>query len=401
MKLRLVGWSFHGTPVELRDRLSLGETAQLELADRLRTRHGVRELVILSTCNRFELYCAGSERSSGVLLRSETGIASNAVSISYVAIQLARQIFEDLSGLSVLVVGAGEMAELVLKYLVRNGLRRLMVVNRTFANAVRLAECYGGAAIQFHELESYLADADIVITSTGATEPIINVPTVQNCLRNRRGRQMFFIDIAVPRDVHPGVHDLPGAYCYDIDDLQNVVSVNQEERLQQAEEARQLLEEELVQVRHWFQELSVVPAIRGLRESFEQTAATEVQRFLKRTKPDAAEAEEVQRMVRRILNKLLHAPSHTLRKFSGRDDQPLLLEFLHELHDLSTAPAAAEPIRPLPERGWRFPPQAAPEPCERLDAGKLAHRHPWQPSGALAGQLGEVPNRAKPSWTDR
>jgi glutamyl-tRNA reductase len=89
----------------------------------------------------------------------------------------------------------------------------------------------------------------------------------------------------------------------------------------------------------------VVPAIRGLRESFEQTAATEVQRFLKRTKPDAAEAEEVQRMVRRILNKLLHAPSHTLRKFSGRDDQPLLLEFLHELHDLSTAPAAAEPIR--------------------------------------------------------
>ena len=425
MKLRLVGWSFHGTPVELRDRLSLGETAQLELADRLRTRHGVRELVILSTCNRFELYCAGSERSSGVLLktlvedfgepqlaatayhledyeavrhlfrvtssldsmvlgepqisgqvkdayrfyaevgwtgkllnpifnkafraakrvRSETGIASNAVSISYVAIQLARQIFEDLSGLSVLVVGAGEMAELVLKYLVRNGLRRLMVVNRTFANAVRLAECYGGAAIQFHELESYLADADIVITSTGATEPIINVPTVQNCLRNRRGRQMFFIDIAVPRDVHPGVHDLPGAYCYDIDDLQNVVSVNQEERLQQAEEAQQLLEEELVQVRHWFQELSVVPAIRGLRESFEQTAATEVQRFLKRTKPDAAEAEEVQRMVRRILNKLLHAPSHTLRKFSGRDDQPLLLEFLHELHDLSTAPTAAEPIR--------------------------------------------------------
>ena len=156
---------------------------------------------------------------------------------------------------------------------------------------------------------------------------------------------MFFIDIAVPRDVPPGVHDLPGAYCYDIDDLQNVVSVNQEERLQQAEEAQQLLEEELVQVRHWFQELSVVPAIRGLRESFEQTAATEVQRFLKRTKPDAAEAEEVQRMVRRILNKLLHSPSRTIRKFSGRDDQPLLLEFLHELHNLPTAPESAEPIR--------------------------------------------------------
>jgi len=425
MKLRLVGWSFHGTPVELRDRLSLNETAQLELAQRLRSRHGVRELVILSTCNRFELYCAGSEEASVAILktlvadfgepkleatayhaedieavrhlfrvassldsmvlgepqifgqvkdayrfyaeagwtgkllnpiftkafraakrvRSETGIASNAVSISYAAIQLARQIFEDLSGLSVMVVGAGEMAELALKYLVRNGLHRLMVVNRTFSNAVRLAERYGGAAIQFHELESYLADADIVITSTGATEPIINAPTVQNCLRNRRGRQMFFIDIAVPRDVNPEVHDLPGAFCYDIDDLQKVVSVNQAERLRQAEEARQLLEEELAQVRHWFQELSVVPAIRGLREAFEQTADAELQRFLHRTKLDESASEEVQRMVRRIVNKLLHSPSQALRKFSGSDDQPLLLEFLHELHDLPTAPETEEPLR--------------------------------------------------------
>ena len=425
MKLHLVGWSFHGTPVEFRDRLSLGETAQVELADRLRNRHGVRELVILSTCNRFELYCAGSEGTSGTIIktlvedlgelqlgptaylledieavrhlfrvtssldsmvlgepqifgqvkdayrfyteagwtgkllnpifskafraakrvRSETGIASNAVSVSYAAVQLARQIFEDLSGLSVMMVGAGEMAELALEHLVRNGLRRLMVVNRTFANAVRLAERYGGVAIQFRELESYLADADIVITSTGATSPIINVPMVQDCLRNHRERQMFFIDIAVPRDVHPEVHDLPGAYCYDIDDLQNVVSVNQAERLQQAEEARQLLEEELVQVRHWFQELSVVPAIRKLRKTFEKTAEAEVQRFLNRSKLDATESEEVQRMVRRILNKLLHSPSRTIRKFSGRDDQPLLLELLHELHNLPTVPESAEPIR--------------------------------------------------------
>ena len=426
MKLRLVGWSFHGTPVELRDRLSLGETAQLELADRLWNRLGVRELVILSTCNRFEVYCAGCEESSGTILkslvedfgeaqlestayhledievvrhlfrvtssldsmvlgepqifgqvkdayrfyadagwtgkrlnpiftkafraakrvRSETGIACNAVSISYAAIQLARQIFEDLSGLSVMVVGAGEMAELALKYLVRNGLRRLMVVNRTFANAVRLAERYGGAAIQFPELESYLPDADIVITSTGATTPIITASMVQGCLRSRRGRQMFFIDIAVPRDVNPAVHDLPGAYCYDIDDLQNVVSVNQAERLRQAEEAQQLLEKELVQVRHWFQELSVIPAIRELRESYEQTAEAEVQRFLSRNpKLGDAESEEVQRMVRRIVNKLLHPPSRTLRKFSGRDDQPLLLELLHELHDLPATPEPAEPIR--------------------------------------------------------
>ena len=205
-------------------------------------------------------------------VRTETTVASNAVSVSYAAVELAKHIFEDLSKQSVIVIGAGEMAELAVQHLMRSGISQLFVTNRTFTSAAELAEKFQGLAVPFEHLNRHLHQADIVISSTGARNYIITQELVKKCLLNRKGNPMFFIDIAVPRDIDPEINKLHGTFCYDIDDLQTIVSQNQEERKKQSIKAEEIIEEELSKLEIWFRSLSAVPTIRSLRKSFHSTA---------------------------------------------------------------------------------------------------------------------------------
>ena len=193
-----------------------------------------------------------------------------------------QRIFSDLSQQRVLIIGAGEMAELALQNLKNQGVVDVMVTNRTYTNAENLAEKFAGTVIPIEQLEKRLCEADIIISSTGARHFVLTQSMVRKCLKNRRGKAMFFIDIAVPRDIEPEINELPGAYCYDIDDLQNVVQRNQDERIRQAEQADKILEDEIARVRDWFLTRSAVPTIRKIRNEFQHIGQAELDKTLLR-----------------------------------------------------------------------------------------------------------------------
>ena len=277
--------------------------------------------------------------STAKRVRTETTVASNAVSVSYAAVELAKHIFEDLSKQTVMVIGAGEMAELALQHLMRNGLSDLYVTNRTFSCAAELAEKYKGVAVPFENLSRHLHRADIVISSTGARSYIISPELVKHCLHQRKGDPMFFIDIAVPRDIDPEINKLHGTFCYDIDDLQAIVSQNQEERQKQSLKAEEIVEEELLKLNLWFKSLSAVPTIRSLRKAFHSTAEEELNKVFRRMKnlPDS-ERKEIEQFVHRLVHKLLQDPSRNLKELSKEEDAHLYLESIEKLFDLSPAP---------------------------------------------------------------
>ena len=272
-------------------------------------------------------------------VRTETTVASNAVSVSYAAVELAKHIFEDLSKQSVIVIGAGEMAELAVQHLMRSGISQLFVTNRTFTSAAELAEKFQGLAVPFEHLNRHLHQADIVISSTGARNYIITQELVKKCLLNRKGNPMFFIDIAVPRDIDPEINKLHGTFCYDIDDLQTIVSQNQEERKKQSIKAEEIIEEELSKLEIWFRSLSAVPTIRSLRKAFHSTAEEELEKVFRRIKylPES-ERKEIEQFVHRLVNKLLHDPSRNLKQLAQEEDSHLHMESIAKLFDLSPAP---------------------------------------------------------------
>ena len=281
--------------------------------------------------------------ASAKRVRTETTIASNAVSISYAAVELAKQIFEDISQQTVMVIGAGEMAELAIRHLMKNGITKLLVTNRTFANAAKLAEQFQGLAVPFEQLERHLYEADIVISSTGARDFIITPGMVKDCLHKRRGDSMFFIDIAVPRDIDPKINDMPSAFCYDIDDLQTVVSRNQQERQKQSLIAEEIISVEVTEVELWFKSLSVVPTIRGLRKDFHATADLELDKISRKLSHlSEADSKEVEQMVHRLIHKLLHNPTSKLREVIQREDAHLYLESINELFDLHPVQVSVE-----------------------------------------------------------
>ena len=277
--------------------------------------------------------------STAKRVRTETTVATNAVSVSYAAVELAKHIFEDLSKQSAIVIGAGEMAELAVQHLMRNGISQLFVTNRTFTSAAELAEKFQGLAVPFEHLNRHLHQADIVISSTGARNYIITQELVKKCLLNRKGNPMFFIDIAVPRDIDPEINKLHGTFCYDIDDLQTIVSQNQEERKKQSIKAEEIIEEELSKLEIWFRSLSAVPTIRSLRKSFHSTAEEELQKVFRRIKnlPES-ERKEIEQFVHRLVNKLLHDPSRNLTQLAQEEDSHLHMESIAKLFDLSPAP---------------------------------------------------------------
>ena len=269
-------------------------------------------------------------------VRTETEIARHAVSVSFAAVELAKKIFAGLEGKAVLLVGAGKMSELAARHLVEQGVFPVYVTNRTWARAQEMARALSGTAVPFDELSTALAAVDIVITSTGAPEPVIRREVVQRVMHGRRGRPLFFIDIAVPRDVEGAVGALDDVYCYDIDDLKQVVDANIRERVREAHRAEVLIDREVAKFLTRKGDVEVIPTIVSLRERLEAIRAGEVKRTLARLPGATPETREaIEAMSTAIVNKILHAPITKLRESSRAGSPRSWLDLVHELFGLT------------------------------------------------------------------
>jgi glutamyl-tRNA reductase len=268
-------------------------------------------------------------------VRTETGLGRHAVSVSFAAVELARKIFGGLDGKAVLLIGAGKMGELAARHLADQGTFPIFVANRTWSAAQELARALAATAVPFEEWPEALALVDIVITSTGAPEPIVRVADVQRCLQARRSRPLFFIDIGVPRDVEPGVNALDPVFCYDIDDLRQVVEANLRERQREAQAAEALVEREAA--RFWARagDVEVVPTIVSLRERLEAIRRAEVDKALGMLPAaDAQTRRAIEAMSQSIVNKILHTPTVKLREFSRGGHGRSWAEVVRELFGL-------------------------------------------------------------------
>lgn len=419
MNFALIGVSHKTAPVEIREQLAIPESALPDALSALVQRDGVREAVILSTCNRVEVFArgeAGSDlefslpgflsdwrgvplpklkpylyqyfqrdairhvfrvaasldsmvvgepqilgqvksayaaaraagaasglveevmmRALGVAkkIRSETGIAQNAVSISYAAVELARKIFGSLEGKTILVIGAGKMSELAARHLLRCGAGRLLITNRSFERAQELAAVFQGEAVEFENLHDYLAQADIVISSTGAPHFILKKEDGHAILSKRRNKPMFFIDIAVPRDIDPELNKLDNIFLYDIDDLQQVVAQNLVERQKEAQRGEQIIEHEVDRFLERAKSLEVVPTIVSLQARLEEIRAMELERLhgkLGALSPEQQQAVEA--LTRGIVNKILHDPITQLKSAAQEPDSRKIVDIVRKVFNL-------------------------------------------------------------------
>jgi glutamyl-tRNA reductase len=292
---------------------------------------------------------ARSQQATGIILnnlleqafhvakrvRTETGIATAAVSISSVAVELARKIFGDLEGRTVLILGAGEMAELALRHLVDDGVRSILVANRSHDRAVALAEQFHGRAVTFDTFHQEMLEADIVISSTSAPHLILKKEDVQAIILERRHRPIFLIDIANPRDIDPGCNDVDNVYLYNIDDLQSVVSANLKERQREAERAEVIIEREVGVFQAWLRGLDVVPTIVSLRDRVEEIRAAELQKAMSRMGDLTPEQREtIASMTTAMINKILHQPMSELRRRAVHQDGHVYSAVLRRLFGL-------------------------------------------------------------------
>jgi glutamyl-tRNA reductase len=406
MRFLVTGLNHKTAPVELRERLAIGGEALPETTRALLAEPGVKEAMILSTCNRVELLVAhnGIEphlpeflashfsldrtalephlyryqdeqavrhmfrvaasldsmvvgeaqilgqvkqswsvaREVGAVkgpldkllqgafsaakrVRTETEIGSSSVSIASVAVDLARRIFGSLDGKRILVVGAGKMSELAARHLMHHGAASMMVANRTYDRAVRLAEQFVGKAIRFEELPERAHEADIIITSTGAAEHIIGKEQAQQMLHRRKNRPVFMIDIAVPRDIDPEVNRLEGIFLYDIDDLQQVAATNLVDRGREAERAEAIIAEETERFRRRIRTIDLSPVIVDVQSTAEELRQTELHRqrqLLQSLTPEQQAA--VESLTRGLMNKFLHLPLQALKAAAREGDAAAL-----------------------------------------------------------------------------
>jgi glutamyl-tRNA reductase len=270
-------------------------------------------------------------------IRTETGIGDHAVSISYAAIELARKIFGGLEEKQVLLIGAGEMAELAVEHLLRQRSGTIHVANRTFERAVTLARRYKGTALRFEEIPAALETVDIIISSTGAPGVVVERDHVKGVMRKRRNRPLFFIDIAVPRDIDPAINRLNNAYVYDIDDLKGVVDENLEDRQQEAIRAERIIDEAAIHFKRWLLSLEVVPTIISLRTHFDAVAQNETQKALQGLAHlSDVDRKAIERMTHAITQKLLHGPTHFLKSdgCQGEGDRSAIIDIIQKLFEL-------------------------------------------------------------------
>ena len=268
-------------------------------------------------------------------VRTETELARHAVSVSYAAVELARKIFGSLDGKAVLLIGAGKMGELAAKHLVDQGAFPIFVANRTWARAQEMARGLAGTPVPFAEWPETLVTVDIVITSTGAAEPIVRKADVQRGLSARRSRPLFFIDIGVPRDVEPSVNELEAVFCYDIDDLRQVIESNLRERLREAQKAEALVGREVERFLARTHDLEVVPIIVSLRERLEAIRRGEVEKALVNLpNADPQTRKAIERLSQAMINKILHTPIVKLRESSRRGHGRSWTHMVQELFGL-------------------------------------------------------------------
>ncbi|MER2114647.1 glutamyl-tRNA reductase [Solibacillus isronensis] len=240
---------------------------------------------------------------------SETAIGENAVSVSYAAVELAKKIFGSLKDKHVAILGAGKMGELAIQNLYGNGVGKVTVINRTFEKAQNLASKFDGDAKAMNELQCTLLEADILISSTGATDYVIDQDLMKDVAKFRKGDPLFMVDIAVPRDLDPRIGDVPNVFLYDIDDLQGIVQANLAERERAANEITAMIQEEIIQFKDWFNTLGVVPVISALRKKA-ATIQEETMMSIENKMPNLTERERkiLNKHTKSIINQLLKTP---------------------------------------------------------------------------------------------
>ncbi len=419
MQLILVGLSHKTAPIEIRERLTFPAHKQAEALARLTSSDAIAEAVIISTCNRTEIYAVAAGADAGVdavidfmteyhsldrhelvrslylnhgesvvrhlfrvvasldsmvigeaqilgqvkeaydhalnngatgkvfnklfrqsfevgkRVRTETEIGENAVSISYAAIELAKKVFDTLEGRTILVLGAGKMSELTAKHLVSQGVKSVLVANRTFERAQELAERFNGEAIRYDDLYERMHDADIVISSTAATHYVITKEHVAKSMRGRGGRPLFLIDIAVPRDIEPAVNDLSNVFLYDIDDLSGVVESNLEERMREARRAEVIIEDEFAAFARWRESLEVQPTVAAIRARADVIRQAELEKACKRLgNLSEKDIETINALTCAIVNKMLHGPTQRLKQAAEAKDGYEYIETARHLYGL-------------------------------------------------------------------
>jgi glutamyl-tRNA reductase len=421
MEIVVVGLSHKTAPVEIRECFSFSQTvSDLTLAE-LYKKSNVEECLILSTCNRVEIYAvsenaeqcieeikeflsefhrvpleffssylytfightavghlfrvtssldsmlvgepqilgqvkkayktATSKQSIGLILnrlfhhaffvakrvRAETGIGTQAVSISYVAVELAKRIFDDLSKRAVMLIGAGDMAELAAKHLISAGIKDLLIASRNQEKAKALAEILGGKPIKIEEVYYLLKDVDVVITATGSSDFIIRPQHAREALQLRKNEPMFMIDIAVPRDIDPRVEEIPNVYLYDIDDLKGVLDENLKTRRESAEKAEEIVLQGERNFLRWLNDLKVVPAIIELKKRFDEIKVNEVEKALRRFGSlSDRERKIIENMAAGIIGKILHSPLTNLKKESSTSLGALYTHTIKKLFELDS-----------------------------------------------------------------
>ncbi|HEX5481022.1 MAG TPA: glutamyl-tRNA reductase [Terriglobia bacterium] len=416
MNLILAGINHRTAPVEVRERMNISEARLATALGDLVRREGIREGIILSTCNRVEVaantahdseaeplirrfladyhHCSlepyekhlywrrqeqvvehlfrvaasldsmivgepqilgqvkqafATAQQAGALsgelyevvnhalevgrrVRRETAVGSAAVSVSYAAVELAKKIFGSLEGKSVFILGAGKMSELAARHLAASGAESIFVSNRTYDRAMELAAAFGGRAIRFDQIFHHLHEADIVISSTGAPHFLIRKEHVERMLAARKNRPVFFVDIAVPRDVDPAVNDLDNAFVYDIDDLGQVVEANKKQREREAAWAEEIISQETQKMMRRLASREVAPTIMAVEERLKLIRENEMERFRSRLGALSPEQRDaVDGLTQAILNKILHGPITELKNAAGHPERGTLAQTIRKI----------------------------------------------------------------------
>ena len=268
-------------------------------------------------------------------VRSETEIGQSAVSVSYAAVELAREIFGSLVNRKVLLVGAGKMSELAARHLRRSGASSIFVTNRTPERADSMAQLFQGKVVEYERFPQMLPEVDIVITSSGAPNFIITREEMKRVIDKRRNRPIFLIDIAVPRNVEPAVNQLDNVFLYDIDDLEKVIQTNLKGRLKEAEQAEEIIAEEVERLVLRLKSREVTPTIVGLQEHLEQIRLTEIQRLRGKLGALSPQQEDaIEALTRGIMSKIAHGPITELRKQAGNPDGLFIVDVIRKVFRL-------------------------------------------------------------------
>jgi glutamyl-tRNA reductase len=269
-------------------------------------------------------------------VRTETGIASRAVSVSSVAVELAGRIFDRFEEKTVMLIGAGKMGDLMARHLQRCGVKSIMVTNRTFERAVELAEKIHGNPIRYDDFQRYLKLADLVIGCAGASEILVDAGMVEKVLRERKQAAMFFIDIGDRRNFDPGINAIDNAYIYNIDDLKSVAEENLNERSSEAEKAECIVQEEVGSFLDWVNSLEKVPTITALIEKLELIRQKEITKSLSSGLKDLSEKQKqaLEDMTAAMMKKILHAPITRLKQNPDSEDELMYIAALKRLFDL-------------------------------------------------------------------